>query len=441
MEEKFKRANEVTKHIDRKLIEDAAHENIVVNMISPKGIEKVQISYADNSLETMVNEVEDITNKQSKQEDISSENNRAETLLVNVSREVTVENSGDKRKIASGNKIDKTTLENGEGNSDYDGDDDDEFLIDQFISAILNNVIVKLSLRQPSDEMSTTNILSTEEMTGRYNKADVGPEKTSEKTPEYDYEAVMKNLDCETATPIEEQSILRDHIQGTGKVHQSISGEEKRIDHVKSDISKQEVSTQSTILDKEIHYDENDIIRRSNRRAKMTEKGQLAMQSKIKKKGKDKQKYEVDINAKCPKCNIVIKEYGEGIVCTTCLAYWHYECAKVDGTTVQKLRENEEYFCPNHKKFMINMVDNTHQQTKSQSVQTVNPDDKSTITQTSEIQVQMNEMKKALNMEIKSLEEEVKYWKEKLSHSMDEEVIAKNSSKVELCGMTEKIKS
>ena len=52
--------------------------------------------------------------------------------------------------------------------------------------------------------------------------------------------------------------------------------------------------------------------------------------------------------AYCPGCNVYVKTTDDGIVCSSCVAYWHYECAGIDADGVRELGEND-FYCTKHK--------------------------------------------------------------------------------------------
>ena len=60
--------------------------------------------------------------------------------------------------------------------------------------------------------------------------------------------------------------------------------------------------------------------------------------------------YEVDNpGAYCPGCNKHVKSTDNGVVCTGCVAYWHYECADIDADAVRELGE-QDFYCSKHEK-------------------------------------------------------------------------------------------
>ena len=59
--------------------------------------------------------------------------------------------------------------------------------------------------------------------------------------------------------------------------------------------------------------------------------------------------YEVDIQAYCPECNAYVEYSDNGVVCSTCVAYWHLKCANTTDEEIEKLGD-EEFYCPKHRK-------------------------------------------------------------------------------------------
>lgn len=53
--------------------------------------------------------------------------------------------------------------------------------------------------------------------------------------------------------------------------------------------------------------------------------------------------------AYCPGCNKHVNSTDNGVVCTGCVAYWHYECADIDADAVRKLGK-QDFYCRKHKK-------------------------------------------------------------------------------------------
>ena len=53
------------------------------------------------------------------------------------------------------------------------------------------------------------------------------------------------------------------------------------------------------------------------------------------------------INSYCPGCNEYVDFNEKAVVCATCVAYWHYGCAKVSDEDVEKLG-TDEFFCSAH---------------------------------------------------------------------------------------------
>ena len=50
----------------------------------------------------------------------------------------------------------------------------------------------------------------------------------------------------------------------------------------------------------------------------------------------------------CPGCNEYVNYSDKGVVCSSCVAYWHYRCANVTEEEVNNLGE-DDFFCFNHK--------------------------------------------------------------------------------------------
>ena len=61
-----------------------------------------------------------------------------------------------------------------------------------------------------------------------------------------------------------------------------------------------------------------------------------------------KDDYEVDIQAYCPECNEYVAYSENGVVCASCVAYWHLKCANTTAEEVEKLGD-AEFYCPKHK--------------------------------------------------------------------------------------------
>ena len=96
-------------------------------------------------------------------------------------------------------------------------------------------------------------------------------------------------------------------------------------------------------------------VRRSSRQTKATEKVKQSKEKDKKKviRAKRKQQDESEsekIDERCPKCMEMVEEGSDGIVCETCLAYWHYSCADVNEEMVSRMRSNnEDFLCVKHK--------------------------------------------------------------------------------------------
>ena len=51
----------------------------------------------------------------------------------------------------------------------------------------------------------------------------------------------------------------------------------------------------------------------------------------------------------CPGCNKFVDHSDNGVVCTSCVAYWHYECANVTEDDIAKLGD-KDFYCSSHTK-------------------------------------------------------------------------------------------
>ena len=49
----------------------------------------------------------------------------------------------------------------------------------------------------------------------------------------------------------------------------------------------------------------------------------------------------------CPGCKLFVKKSDKGVVCFSCVAYWHYGCAGVTEEEVANLGE-DEFYCREH---------------------------------------------------------------------------------------------
>ena len=59
----------------------------------------------------------------------------------------------------------------------------------------------------------------------------------------------------------------------------------------------------------------------------------------------------------CPKCKKYVKEGEEGVLCTGCQAYWHFECAGVDDDILKNEWNNIDFLCENHNNSTVSSVE------------------------------------------------------------------------------------
>ena len=58
----------------------------------------------------------------------------------------------------------------------------------------------------------------------------------------------------------------------------------------------------------------------------------------------------------CPKCRLYVEDGCNGVLCTGCQAYWHYECAGVNDEILENEWNGVEFQCSLHKTTVIHSL-------------------------------------------------------------------------------------
>ena len=53
------------------------------------------------------------------------------------------------------------------------------------------------------------------------------------------------------------------------------------------------------------------------------------------------------ISGVCPGCNKFVTKSENGVVCSSCVAYWHYDCANVTEGDIKQLGD-KDFYCSRH---------------------------------------------------------------------------------------------